>query len=380
MLIGMVLVLGMAPPADTKPVHEVIRALGAEEFEAREEATRRLLRRPDAAGALRAALLDADLEVRRRARRILDGLRAEQIGNLNRHAGRLLRDGRVDLATSLLTEEQGLDGKFDRWPDVARAVSHPYRALSNGGSPRPLGGDLDQWFKVLNPAARPILVSSSVNPIPKMLQCQVVFSNDLPRGTRTYCAAFSVTAGQALNFDHSLDFSAGGSARFSTMGGSVIVCGGDVTINELVNDSIIVARGRVQVLRGGIYRSFILTKETVKVGDLRGPAQESVIREHQRGLLGGIRFFELDEFGLIIAKGTDVARAVLPGVFRDAGLRPGDTILSVGGEKAIHAEQIRTLFMRHFLRPGPVYLKVTRGAETRTLYVNTPEPLKAPPP
>jgi hypothetical protein len=376
--------LGAAPPADTRTVQELIRSLGADDFRVREDATRRLMRRQDAADALQAALGDSDVEVRRRAGRVLAALRTERAGEVGRLTGRLLRSGRLDLAAALIAEEDSIDRKSERWPEVTGTASGLYREELKRGIRPPLGGAIDIWLKGLEPVHEGVVQRAPAGDQPGIIVSggAAPLAERLVRVNRRAIMSAAGGPKRRLDLTLCLVINAGGSARYEQAFRSVIVCEGDVTLRR-TTDCVIIARGRVRI-EGPVYGTTILTHAEVDlarpnfVSMSTLPQHANVIREHQRGPLSGIRFFELDEFGLVMARGTDVARAVLPGVFHDAGLRPGDTIVSVGGEKAAHAEVIRSLFMRHFLRPGPVFLKVKRAGETRTLYVNIPEPLKAP--
>jgi hypothetical protein len=110
-------------PDPPESVERLIEQLGSQRSRVREEATRKLMGRPDALPALKKALRSPDAEVRRRAREIIDEI---ENGPKRRKLDRLLarvKDGEADLLVEQMIVLHDLsDAAWPALMDLAKAV------------------------------------------------------------------------------------------------------------------------------------------------------------------------------------------------------------------------------------------------------------------
>jgi hypothetical protein len=166
---------------------------------------------------------------------------------------------------------------------------------------------------------------------------------------------------------------------------SVVICDGDVHVaSHLGVGSLVISRGKITVGGNSSYTTLIAGETVTFAKPLRlltgldaevEPFHNPVIREKEANPLGYIKFFELSRVGVEakVADGAVRAVAVAGGKpFAKAGVKVGDIITEVNGQKPASPESLRQL-LRDALAVGDATVTIRRGDKTETVTVTLPE-------
>jgi hypothetical protein len=369
---GGVLALWAAAPPPRDQVAALVGELGSESYQAREEARRKLLalRLPVPHPALLRAAESPDPEARRQARLVLEdirrrggiramrrGLAAGKRGEVDLFIDGLLTrpDGArddacwqavVDFAWGLIDRTKGKGPMFGTFP--ARSF-RLYREAEP--TPARADGRLLRNPKKGGPCG---LVWAEAAEAPEGMYTSVVVSRGVVRCGGPIKSSIVLANG---------DVRAKGGAD-----SAVVVCDGDVEI-PYVSKSIVIARGNVRVHpRLGIASSVVIAGGTVT----KGRWAWGVIKEKERHPLGFVRFFESARVGVTVAatKGGVLVATVDKGKpFARAGVRPGDVVTAIGGQRVSSPEGFRSLLRRGLAEWQRVELKVRRSGRALDLTV-----------
>jgi hypothetical protein len=357
-----------APPADeARSIAALIERLSAEEYDVREDATCLLSGRDDVLPALRKALRHPDLEVRKRSARILSHVEGRLRTRALDRASRLLTDGDWDVALELLLrwgtqdDVRGLDAvcklvdrllaeckpllkqtarraeDVDRWAKDAGRLTK----LETFGNKRPFSSGKLEWpLREVIRAQKGILRASEVQCAKDVISCLILANGDVevlaPRKGVRHPTSGSVVL-------------ANGAVKLGDTGGSVVICDGPVAVDGHVAGSIIIARGEV-CCRGPVDGSVIISGGAIL--SRRNALQLAYAEEGQEYPFHRLRYFAPHRLGIEVkdAKlGVQVEWASLPRLkaFSAAGVREGDVIAALDGQKVEDREHFRRLLRPH---------------------------------
>ncbi|MCI0376996.1 MAG: hypothetical protein L0215_05285 [Gemmataceae bacterium] len=275
-------------------IPEKIRQLGSDSFEKRQAATKWFLERPETLPALKEALGSANLELKRRAASILDEFDRRPLKELSA----AIENGSIDRAIEL----------FAHWPKGKHEEAVWTLALGLVKKLSDLhkrnGGNKDTMFPAPEGAVLPIVLAAKrvtettedmttrkgfpfiragevdLNG-PKMAPSKLIFASGPVRLRGGISGENGIFA---LGPVHLKDFG------FITC--TVIVSSSDVTIDDELVHSLIIAKGKVTCTKG-IYKSQIISGKAV-IHDKRY-VRDSMISEDEPNPLGYVRFSNVPE-------------------------------------------------------------------------------------
>jgi hypothetical protein len=331
-------------PEKPPSVDSLVRLLGSEDFQTREEASRQLRDRDDAVPALRAALDSPDPEVSHRADDLLQALEHRYAQRALRRGAALLEEGTVDEGVERLVRWRQADADglgetavlrlFGKLLELETKQFQRNRlpALNRYAPYRPGGEDFRRAEELPWKNLYGIILSSG----------HVHASKAEPR-LLLAC----------------------GPCEIEIVHCGVIVCDGDYTGREL-DGCLLIANGDVNCAKGA--GNTILAAGSVRIQGIPG-ALPNIIREHEKNALGFVRFFDPARVGLVTdpdAKDVrlkDVRRGT---PFAAAGLRAGDIVLAIGGKDTPDREGFRRL-LRRGMAEGEVRFSIRRDGKTLEL-------------
>lgn len=383
-----------------KTIDKLIADLRSDRFEIREAATRALKERVEAMPALRKARQSVDLEVRRRAADILSALERKRATRSLAQAKALGKAGRaVEAADRLaLAAKYGIAGE-EGWESLTQFAD---LLITRGEGLLPAGcksyyrwqlpvGDFRRFAKQFHPkeiAKRIIEIDTGEEDDPRDEKKQAVikFIRDnqgrfLLRGEEvSFTGAF-----QRSDLDHSI-IASSGDAQISAAICSVIVAGGDVEKVDMLIDCILICDGDVELLnRGKMVDSVIVARGNVtwKQGKLLRclvrsghrlylPNGKTIdLKDGTPDPLAFVKFFELADVGIAAedlprSQKSDAEGVRLKDVRKEspfaAGLRIGDVITAIEGEKTPTTEMFRRVLRRKLPEGGPLVTFTVRRA------------------
>ncbi|MCI0701574.1 MAG: PDZ domain-containing protein [Planctomycetia bacterium] len=404
----------VAPPPREVWIEELVRRLGSEDYQEREDATKKLasLNLPEPPLVLLRALESPSPEVRLRADEAIRAIRVRATNSMLKTGRAFASKGRIDLLVAA-TASWKLNAEDDRlWQpalDLASMVVKkaefawwPPAACPNGfGSvagfresfhPRFIRSDQPHQHEKLRRAGDP------QSYYPSGIMTPGVSS---PLGLVDNIIVSRGDVGPVARIDYSVVYANGDVTVVGYLANTILICDGDVTIEDHISNALVVARGNI---RAGSFAtgSTLVVGGTIKCG-LPNPAEKkvanvgkenlgpppikgmfvgradkrfaNVIEEKQTNPLGFITFFELSRIGLEVkvADGAVKVAAIAAGKPSEkAGVKVGDIILEVNGKKPTDAESLRRL-LRDALAIADATVKLQRGDKTETLKVALPE-------
>jgi hypothetical protein len=167
---------------------------------------------------------------------------------------------------------------------------------------------------------------------------------------------------------------AGGNVTLDRGAGSaIIVCDGDVEMRDGVGDNcLIVTRGKVT---GKTLKCVIRAEDYFQ--DAEG--KKVAMKEGTADPFGSVKFFEAADVGLAIAdrdgKGEPLRDSIClkevgKGSLFSSALQAGDVVTAIDGKKAPSQEAFRKLLRRQLARGGPrITFTVLRAGQTSTVSV-----------
>jgi hypothetical protein len=370
------------------PIATLIAQLGDDNPAVRESATRQLRERPEAASALRAALRSSDAEVARRADLILEELARRETQRALTRLRVLGKNGEADQVIERLVRRKPQEGDEAWWrvvTDLARTlvdldeqkfkkteVLQPKLPGIGNVLKRFAGGDIYRYLTFVEMpevlvARRVTLRRSAKQPRGWMVRAEeVTIEAGGALGSLIVCSGR--VQGSPTTVD---DTVAGSSFIFAgdsvdlrgAVFGSVIVCDGDVTIEGMVSQTIIAARGLVRC-RDTISHSVIVTAGTLEAPPrAKGLLTTCYIKEKDATPLG-IRFFDPAQAGISVEAndgGMRVKESAADKPFARAGVRAGDVVVAIDSTAVPSFEVFRRQLRKHLAREGEFTLKLRRG-------------------
>lgn len=173
------------------------------------------------------------------------------------------------------------------------------------------------------------------------------------------------------------------------LGCCVVFAGGDFVGNELVDtlviasgearlqagvvNSVVIARGRMQVADPGPFRRATVLISGGKIEPLRRAGSQVLVRQNDPRPLGFVRFFETARVGVEASEpqagGVRVTAVAPAGTFAAAGLRQGDLITQVDGQATASPEALRRALLRRVVEGGEAEVRLRRDGRALTCHV-----------
>jgi hypothetical protein len=239
----------------------LIEQLGSNQFEERERATRQLMQLDTIPVELRAAGKSPDLEVRRRATRIIATIQKGRAGRALQEAANLAKEGRVDEVVEravrwaehdpLQDGPKALLGLMKRLVEAQKQrlarfnMSHTLEvseSLAKGWRPEPR----EEFFHEARGAPQPLLVTNKKRRGYFFLRGAGVTVQGAGSGFIASTGSVTLAGGDYRDF------------------GIIISCG-SVTIKDRISDSIISCDGDLQVQGSHLRRSLIIAQGNVTI-------------------------------------------------------------------------------------------------------------------
>jgi hypothetical protein len=340
-----------APKAAAVPgpeIDKLIEQLGSDQFEAREEASRKLLALGEAAlPALEKARRAADAEVRRRADRLADVIGRRRQERLVRRLVADVNQGGIDQFIDHMVMRPGFATE-QRWlqaEELARAIT--LRASELAGRP----------FQAPRTRSRSLLLGLDGN-VTSMRDCLCV-----SQGSVQYVTGLT----------NVILFVNGDMKNCASVNNCVILCNGSISGITSVRNSVLVATGDFAGPTGA-YNTFF----QVKALGQHTRSHDNVYLNHWAVLAiekGNNQFIQAERGPLQLFSFFDPARqgVTLPGdgsarfakvhegkPFARAGLRAGDVVLAVGQRQVDSGRALRAQ-LRRLAGGDEVVFKVKRG-------------------
>lgn len=190
------------------------------------------------------------------------------------------------------------------------------------------------------------------------------------------CLILSQGNVQARGIQSSVVFANGDVSARTIMQSVVMVCDGDVILTEgHLGRSVVVARGNISAQSAGTI--VLMAGGKVEFGnkdELLKRKTASVVVENKPNTLG-ITFFELSTVGIevkVVDKLVQVSALAAGKPCAQAGLKVGDTLLTVNSKKFDSAESLRRA-LRDALAVGDATVTFRRGDKTETATVVLPD-------
>ncbi len=339
-------------------INKLIGQLSSDDFRVREEAVRRLKEMDDALPALREAAKSGDAEVAMRAREVIEASRKREAKREVGRAIALLKQGKTDQFV-----ERAVRWRDDLDDDCWKAALEHAQAIADAA-----GKASGCKFKPL-----PRFGLAQLNSLPNtdFLMRKRLAAESVEVEFHIF-DSFVICAGAVRaksNLVRSIVF-ANGDIKLDDknwlggIGGSIVVCDGDVAVRGPVTGSVVLATGSVSV-GAEVSNSVIVSGGKVKMGEVfpGARAQNSLIQEHRRDPLNFIRFFDPAQVGIEVKaspNGLRVERVVAAQPFGRAGICQGDRVLRVDGVSVDSPEAFRRVLRRRLGDANPVLLDVRR--------------------
>ncbi len=363
-------------------VDALIRRLGSDDFQEREEATRLLSGKDEAGPALRRLLKSRDAEVVRRASAILEVLAHRETKRAFEKVREWVKNGDLDLAFERFARRPNWEDEVEGWQVMAEmagallAREHKEFRKLNPGTFSTLEGVSDllfiRDFRRFVRDEQPLLTRDSTLLPVKHGGRFLVRGGDLRLAGRL--AAFRclfVSSGRVQldrDFDDSVIF-ATGSVMVRNLSNSVVVCGGNFVSTESILNCLIVAGGDVKVnSRTWQSRLISVGRVYMKPDNLIN----SVAQEKEAMPLGFVHFFEPSRVGISVepeVSGVRVCEVAAGKAFGRAGLCVGDVVTELDGQRVDSPNSFRRALRARVAEGGEAVFEVRRGERTTQITV-----------
>lgn len=388
--------MGAAPPVDADAdVRQLVWRLGDDDFDAREDATRRLLVMPHAEPALRRATHSDDPERAARARKVLKTFVARRVAAQRERLRVDVRSGAAGtLAERIVAWEAAADDER-RWQAplsffhqiLDRHELHHDRLSALRLPTRSFEAHVKKYSPGVRSSASLLEVSATheVETIRMFASGVNVRSNGIPISS-VLVATESVKSGNLLN---SFVLCGGDVLASNSVFVSVVVCEGDFVAEKALVGSNVFARGDV-VCRQGAWKCRIFAGGDVRAGNLSkfedctiraggkvslhssSDLRPSKIEQGATVDFGPVRFFETRRLGVETARadsGVCVSALDPSKSFARAGLRQGDLIRRGDGLPIGTVEAFRRHIRRRAAVEGFTLLTAQREGKPLDLLV-----------
>jgi hypothetical protein len=345
---------GMAPdtPAKDQPsVEQLIERLDSADFPAREEATRALMGRLEALPALRQARRSGSPEVRRRATRIIEVLRAQAN---KRRVPRLLervKGGQVDqfIDQMLAMPRQVDDPAWDALAALAEAIRQRANKEYKKTVPFP---DMEKMGKLWR-TATPDRIDGLFDKSRFLSGWRALAYQVSDRNGVVYCIL--VCQGPIRGdsqIGHSVVFANGDIRLAGPNGGAGTIC-----------DSIVFCEGSIET--DDVARCILIATGTITI---KGANEGNVVViPNAREPLGLLKLFDVRQAGVAVGPagaGVVVSEVRAGSPFARAGFQVGDRVTAADGKKVSNPEQFRRVVRRGTMAEEDVVFTVQRAGRT----------------
>jgi hypothetical protein len=362
--------------SDEKKIDSLIDDLKSDRFETREAAMRSLMDFDDEPPALRKAAKSADLEVRRRVAQILQSFARKRARRGLARVRVLAKEGRVDEMIDRLVLWKDSD-KGKGWKALVELAAR----LAEGADRTYGKTHFKQRIKPIkmDPAREAVVPKNLADYWQATLKLATGdnIALDSRRGREPYKLIIASGDVHTVTSHHGI-IAAGGNARLSSTHASVIICDGDCLIEGEIDDSLIIARGKVTCPRT-VNRSVILSENFIVIPERLQLYQTVLSNGGPNGL---VRFFNPGEVGLSIGDVLDQSGKLVPeggawihkvheGTPFSSKLRAEDVITAIDGVKTPSRQIFRKVLRRKLAEGGPIMTFTVQRA-SKTLEVPIP--------
>jgi hypothetical protein len=382
LLLVVVTPLPSAEP-DRKRAEEIarlIKQLGSDSFEEREEATKKLSKMDDALPALRKAAKSDDAEVQQRAERLAEeiGKRVEEL-ELEKMFSEVGKNGfALDRFIDEMVHRKGFatEKRWELTVKLAQAIAE--QASKESG----------REFKA---PALDVSKLATVTDLPRgTCSRSRVLANGNNRRVSVINGCVMVVSGPIDGVGilrNSIVFLDGNLTRvIDTIENSIIFCDGDIDGNTIIRNSILIGNGELKA-------SFNAEKSCFQLRSIRAHTtsrdnvyfnmnEVEAIRvdgakyvKTERGPMQLFKFFDPSSFGAEFRaddKGVQVGKILAGKAYDKAGLKEGDRILRLEDAKIESLDDLRKLLRRK--RPKEdVEITILRGNKETKIKLHIPE-------
>jgi hypothetical protein len=353
-------------------IDKLIKQLGSESFDAREEATKKLSKMDDALPALRKAAKSDDAEVSRRASDLADEIsrRLEE-----RELEKMLA---IDRFIDAMVNRKGFatEKRWEQTVKLAQLIAE--RASKESG----------KEFKA------PALNVSKLATVTDLPRCVCSKSRILANGNNRRVGAINgcvmIVSGPIEDIAilrNSIVFLDGNLTRgIDTIENSILFCDGDIEGNTIIRNSILIGNGKLEqsyFATNSCFQLRSIGRHTTSNGNVYFNMKEVEAARvdgaryitTERGPLQLFKLFDPASLGAEFradGKGVQVAKVVAGKPFEKAGLKERDRVLRVEEDKVESLDDLRKLLRRK--RPGDdVGIVVLRGDKEAKIKLHIPE-------
>jgi hypothetical protein len=371
--VGLILGIGGALQhggADDKPaagteIDKLIAQLGSDNFDVREEATRRLRERPDAIPALRNARQSRDAEVRRRAAQILDVLDPKEKERAFAQFRKLAQDGAVDQALEKLVRREKWDDETACWQVLAELAGKltdlEKKAFGKASLPATEDIPARDFRKYLASVKPQITAGRRLGPRQLSEHEVLARGEEMDMDIAKFNSLLAATGRiRSTDFRRSVVL-AGDSVEVGFVRDSLILCDGDFTARYDADNSLIIARGDVW-FQHPVNNCRVITSGHVHYASTKVTATKA--QENEPKPLGFVYFFDPAQVGLDVESVSGGVRFKEAGKgFAGAGFRPDDLVVALNGIDVKDAATFRRVLRGQLAIGAELVFKVRRVEE-----------------
>jgi hypothetical protein len=344
-------------------IQKWIAQLGSDNFDVREEATRRLMDRPDAIPALRNARQSPDAEVRRPAAQILDVLDRNEKERDFAQFRKFALDGAIDQAVEKLVRREKWDDATACWQVLAELAGKltDLEQIAFGKTTLPAPDEVParDFRKYLAKVHPEITGGGPLEPLQLMRHHFVARGEEMSTDVAKIHSLLA-SSGRIRGLDtHQAVIFAGDAVELSyRVDDSLIVCDGDSTAGAEARNSLIIARGDVW-FRDAVKNCRVITSGHVH--HAKGKAvTDTKVQENEPKPLGFVRFFDPVQVGLSVETASGVRIKEAGKAFAGAGLRPDDLVVALNGTDVKDGATFRRLLRGQLATGAELVFKVRR--------------------
>lgn len=369
-----VLVLALflsAPPTD---LETYIQLLGCDDYHRRESATSQLLQLSSVPESLYAARKSSNLELQRRASRIIKIIEKRMFKAAIQKLESRLADGRFDLIPDFQLYWAKNDSQLLGFQLISKACAKLVNRPQVIESPIDKNASSSSRF-LIDPFPfqqnHPQLLWSVKNEAITMPDgLMLVSAKKIVSPKEVYAiGVFSVSDGfeSKGNLSQTCLISNGDVTLHSAAFRCVMICDGTITLAGSANRCVVIARN-IQV-SGAAVGSTFASSNTIKQGMFIKPGANRLY-PNSKHPLGLVRFFEVADVGLTL-EGLKVTKVTGP--LATAGMKPGDVFTHVDGVAVADGEALRKALRRRYAILGYGAFQVQRDGKPLTFVAELDE-------
>lgn len=385
-------IVGDAPAKEftNAQIEKLIEKLGSVEFGEREKATTQLKTMERAEPQLRKSLKSADAEVRRRVEGILAALEQKRARRCLTQGVALGKEGRAVEMVDRFVYWRSWDKEGKSWDVLTRMADKLIECTARDVVPYGFPHASKFRQSPLFPAGEFRRYVERAHP-----KDVVGGKLELSRYGRLLIRAEDVTTvgtanpglneGIAAITDRARLFGVmesvvvvGGDVKLLFLDRSMLICDGDVELEQKPLPGLIIARGKVTCRNWKLTESGCIIRSENYYQFRNG--KKIIIKEGTPDPVGFVKFFELADVGLTATERDQKDEPIRDGIWiKDirkespfaSGLRAGDVVMALDGMKTPSPEALRRLLRRKLALGGPT-VNFTVRREMKTLDVAIP--------